>query len=43
MEILDALHKFFEQKIALEELEPNIMRIYAPFFHEDGDMLSMYL
>lgn len=43
MEILDALRKFYGQKIALEELEPNIMRIYAPFFHEDGDMLSMYL
>lgn len=29
--------------VSLEEVEPNVLRVYAPFFHEDGDMISMYL
>ncbi|RAQ28341.1 Domain of uncharacterised function DUF1828 [uncultured Ruminococcus sp.] len=43
MTIIDKLHEQFGQQIALEEVSPDVMRVYAPFFHEDGDMLSMYL
>lgn len=43
MEILNKLQQQFGNMVSLEELEPNLMRVYAPFFHEDGDMISMYL
>ncbi len=43
MELLSRLQEQFGQLISLEEVEPHILRIYAPFFHEDGDMMSMYL
>lgn len=43
MNIQERLQKEFGTQIALEEIAPNTMRIYAPFFHEDGDMFSMYL
>ena len=41
--IQERLQKEFGAQISLEEIAPNTMRIYAPFFHEDGDMISMYL
>lgn len=33
----------FGQQVSLEEISPNTWRIYAPYFHEDGDMFSIYL
>lgn len=43
MEILNKLQQQFGGLVSLEAIEPNLMRVYAPFFHEDGDMVSMYL
>ena len=43
MEIEHLLQKSFGALVSLEDVAPNIKRIYAPFFHEDGDMISMYL
>jgi len=37
------LEKQFGSGVGIEEVNPNIYRVYAPFFHEDGDMLSMYI
>lgn len=42
-EILNRLRQQFGELISLEQINPSIMRVYAPFFHEDGDMISMYL
>lgn len=43
MDILQMLQQHFGQLISLEPTAPNTFRIYIPFFHEDGDMISMYL
>jgi hypothetical protein len=43
MDIMEKLHQQFGELVSLEEVSDGVMRIYAPFFHEDGDMLSMYL
>jgi len=43
LEINSLLQKQFGTNIGIEEVSPSIFRIYAPFFYEDGDMLSMYL
>jgi citrate lyase gamma subunit len=43
LDINSLLQKQFGENIGVEEVSPNILRIYAPFFHEDGDMLSIYL
>lgn len=43
MTISEKLNKDFGNQIALEQVAPDAFRIYAPFFHEDGDMISMYL
>lgn len=43
MEVETLLQKNFGSLVSLEEVAPNVRRIYAPFFHEDGDMISMYL
>lgn len=43
MNINEILKQQFGQLVSLEEIQPNVMRLYAPFFHEDGDMLSIYL
>lgn len=43
MEITEKLRSQFGELISTEEIEPNIWRLYAPFFHEDGDMFSIYI
>jgi hypothetical protein len=43
MEIASKLKEQFGEQISLREVEPNIFQVYAPFFHEDGDMISMYI
>ena len=43
LEINALLQKQFGANIGVEEVKPNVFRVYAPFFHEDGDMLSIYL
>lgn len=43
MNILGLLQQSFGQLVSLEETAPGISRVYLPFFHEDGDMISIYL
>lgn len=43
MELIEIIHKQFGNLISLEEIETNVWRLYAPFFHEDGDMFSIYI
>lgn len=43
MNISGILQEQFGKMVSLEEINSNTMRVYAPFFHEDGDMISMYL
>lgn len=43
MNICESLQLQIGKNISLEEVEPNIYRVYAPFFHEDGDMYSIYI
>ena len=42
-EINSLLQKQFGANIGVEEVSSSVLRVYAPFFHEDGDMLSIYL
>lgn len=43
MTIQDSLRGAFGEHSELEQIQTNIYRLYAPFFHEDGDMFSIYL
>lgn len=39
----DALVAAMNGKIAFEEASPDVLRILAPFFHEDGDMYDIFI
>lgn len=43
MEVMEAIRPYFGKYAGLEPINPNTSRLYAPFFHEDGDMYSIYL
>lgn len=40
---IDTLREIFGRNIALREKRPGIYQLLAPFFHEDGDMVEIYL
>lgn len=40
---LDILRKQLSSKIAFRQKRPGIYQLIAPFFHEDGDMVDIYL
>ena len=42
-EYLDALKNQFNDRIRFVEKRPGIFQLIAPFYHEDGDMLEIYL
>jgi len=42
-EYLDALKSQFNERIRFVEKRPGIFQLIAPFYHEDGDMLEIYL
>jgi len=42
-EYLDMLKKQFNDRIRFEEKRPGVYQLIAPFYHEDGDMLEIYL
>jgi len=42
-DVSNLLERQFGSGVGVEEVNHNVFRIYAPFFHEDGDMLSMYI
>ena len=43
MKALDILRAQFGDFIRLEEKRPNIQQIFAPLYHEDGDMMDIFL
>lgn len=42
-EILNILRSEFNGHVALREKRPNIMQVVAPLYHEDGDMLDIFI
>ena len=43
MDLLEILKPEFNGHIAFREKRPNIMQVIAPLYHEDGDMLDIFL
>lgn len=43
MTILDVLSQQFSAQISLHEKRPGVQQLCAPLFHEDGDMMDIYL
>jgi Domain of unknown function DUF1828 len=43
MSPLDELRTQFNGHIAFKEKRPGILQVFAPLFHEDGDMIDMFL
>jgi hypothetical protein len=43
MQAIDLLQKQFGDFVRLEEKRPNIQQIFAPLYHEDGDMMDVFL
>ena len=43
MEYLNTLKEQFNDRIRFVEKRPGIIQLLAPFYHEDGDMLEIYL
>jgi hypothetical protein len=43
MSRLDDLRQQFNGHIGFQEKRPGILQVFAPLFHEDGDMIDMFL
>src|SRR5450432_28666 len=43
MSRLDDLSQQFNGHIGFKEKRPGILQVFAPLFHEDGDMIDMFL
>jgi hypothetical protein len=43
MDILETLRTEFNSHIAFREKRPGIIQVFAPLFHEDGDMVDIFL
>jgi hypothetical protein len=43
MNYLDLLKEQFNHQVALREKRPGIMQLVVPLFHEDGDMVDIFL
>jgi len=43
MKAIELLRAQFGDFVRLEERRPNIQQIYAPLYHEDGDMVDVFL
>jgi hypothetical protein len=41
--IINILKEQFNGRLRLEEKRPGIWQLFLPFFHEDGDMIEVYL
>jgi hypothetical protein len=42
-EILESLNAQFRRKIDMRLVRPDLLQIFIPIYHEDGDMVSIYL
>jgi hypothetical protein len=43
MKAIELLRAQFGDFVRLEEKRPNIQQVYAPLYHEDGDMIDVFL
>jgi len=43
MKAIELLRSQFGEFVRLEEKRPNIQQVYAPLYHEDGDMMDVFL
>jgi len=43
MELLESLKADFNSHVAFREKRPGILQVVAPLFHEDGDMIDIFL
>jgi len=43
MSVLDALRQEFNGRVAFRERRPGVVQVLAPLFHEDGDMVDIFL
>lgn len=43
MKAIDLLRAQFGEFVRLEEKRPNIQQVFAPLYHEDGDMMEVFL
>lgn len=43
MNYLDSLRDQFNEHVALQERRPGVFQLVAPLFHEDGDMIDVFL
>jgi len=43
MEYLDLLRLQFNNRVRLREKRPNILQLEAPLYHEDGDMMDIFI
>ena len=43
MKFIESLSEQFQTNINIKEKRPGIFQLYAPLFHEDGDMMEIYL
>ena len=42
-DILEHIKKSFNNKIGIQEKRPDIYQLFLPIYHEDGDMLEIYV
>ena len=43
MDYIELLRSQFNNRVSLREKRPNIMQLEAPLYHEDGDMMDIFL
>jgi hypothetical protein len=43
MKVLDILNEQFNSQVRLQEKRPGVQQLYAPLYHEDGDMMDIFL
>jgi len=43
MNYIDLLKAQFNNRIAFREKRPGVLQLVAPLYHEDGDMIDIYL
>lgn len=43
MKVVDILKEQFNSQVSLSEKRPGIQQLFAPLYHEDGDMMSIFL
>ena len=42
-EILNDIKKEFNDKVSIQEKRPGIFQLYLPLYHEDGDMIDIFI